>query len=123
MSGRTHVPVEDRFMEKVIPEPNSGCWLWTAGCNNKGYGDFDVGVREVSAHRFSYELFKGPIPKGMFVCHKCDVPSCVNPEHLFLGDQRANLQDASKKGRLKKIHPAMKALWATPEYEPSRSPL
>lgn len=85
-----------RFMAKVSPEPNSGCWLWTAYCEPRyGYGRFQ---REI-AHRVSYRLFVGAIPQGLLVCHRCDNPSCVNPDHLFLGTSSDNALDRNRKGR------------------------
>jgi hypothetical protein len=93
-------PMIVRFMDKVLPEPNSGCWLWTATVNDDGYGHFGVArSRPEKAHRVSYRLFKGEIPKGLFVCHKCDVPGCVNPDHLFLGTPKANARDRDQKKR------------------------
>lgn len=87
--------VFDRFDAKWTPEPFSGCWLWTAGIVGKGYGHFDSG----RAHRFSWERRYGAIPNGLMVCHKCDTPSCVNPEHLFLGTALDNVRDCIQKGR------------------------
>ena len=91
----------DRFFAKVFPEPNSGCWLWTATVDGCGYGLFGVGGSGNSrrAHRVAYELFKGPIPVGFRVCHKCDVPSCVNPDHLFCGTDADNISDRDNKNR------------------------
>lgn len=93
----------ERLMRYVSPEPMSGCWLWTGGLHgngkSSGYGSFGLGGKPVKAHRASFMLLKGPIPKGMSVCHKCDVRSCVNPDHLFLGTQRDNVLDMHKKGR------------------------
>lgn len=93
----------DRFHKKYITEPNSGCWLWIASLNNKGYGRimFKTG-KQLLAHRFSYILSYGEIPQGLNVCHKCDTPSCVNPDHLFLSDQAGNIRDMIKKGRMPK---------------------
>lgn len=84
------------FESRVIPEPNSGCWLWAGGHDQDGYGHMTGNVK---AHRRSYELHVGPIPMGVLVCHKCDTPCCVNPDHLFLGSGKDNGQDMSLKGR------------------------
>lgn len=91
-----------KFWDKVSPEPNSGCWLWTASGDQHGYGRFGVPkeYRTVLSHRFSYEKLVG-CAENLFVCHKCDNPFCVNPHHLFIGTQDDNMQDMSKKGRHK----------------------
>lgn len=90
---------------KSHPEPNSGCWLWTRAVNDRGYGWFHMpgsGAygRSWAAHRASYLAYRGPIPAGLFVCHRCDTPACVNPNHLWLGDHDANMADRNAKGRL-----------------------
>lgn len=82
-----------RFWSKV--NKTASCWLWTGAKGKWGHGSFQGS----SAHRFAYKQLVGPIPDGMFVCHRCDVGSCVNPEHLFLGTQRDNIHDAINKGR------------------------
>lgn len=87
------------FMDKVSPEPNSGCWLWTASLDSRGYGQLTLNGKLFRAHRVSYQMHKGPIPDGLHVCHACDVPSCCNPDHLFLGTNLENIQDRCKKGR------------------------
>lgn len=89
----------DRFMKYVSPEPNSGCWLWTGPERTNGYGSFSIGGKNFYAHRWSYQYHVGEIPQGLNVCHHCDTPACVNPKHLWIGTQKDNLQDASKKGR------------------------
>lgn len=85
-------------MAKVVIE--NGCWIWQGSKNDKGYGRIRSGKKTFRAHRVSYEAFHGPIPKGHGVLHKCDNPSCINPDHLFSGTQFDNMSDASTKGRL-----------------------
>jgi len=87
----------DRFWQKV--EKTDGCWNWTSAKHPKGYGLFSIKNRNQRAHRVSYELCKGPIPEGMQVLHECDNPSCVKPEHLFLGTNADNMADKVAKGR------------------------
>lgn len=79
---RVIVPDIDRFWEKVQPEPNTGCWLWLGSLNWGGYGSFRAGGRNTPAHRWSYEHFKAPMPKGLHTDHLCRVRCCVNPDHL-----------------------------------------
>lgn len=86
---------------RSVPVPESGCWLWI-GCAMKTgwpYGQCQVNKVRWQAHRLAYATFIGEIPDGMLVCHKCDVPLCVNPDHLFLGTQADNMQDMTRKGR------------------------
>lgn len=92
-------PIVDRFMLKV--KKTDSCWLWTANKNKIGYGYFwmKVANRQLLAHRVSYELFVGSIPCGLLVCHKCDNPSCVNPNHLFIGTHLDNMNDMFNKNR------------------------
>jgi hypothetical protein len=75
------------------------CWSWLRGCYSAGYGQFKAGGKGYAAHRLSYEISVGPIPEGMCVLHKCDNPPCVNPDHLFLGTQKENMQDCVNKKR------------------------
>lgn len=75
------------------------CWLFTGSKYSNGYGRFQYNGKRESTHRLSYRISKGKIPKGLFVCHTCDIRDCVNPDHLFLGTCKDNLQDMSKKGR------------------------
>jgi hypothetical protein len=94
-------PVAERFEEKIHIEPNCGCWLWTAGVCKKGYGTFELPrhTGSIGAHRLSWQLHRGPIPEGMHVLHRCDIPSCVNPAHLWLGTNADNVADRVKKRR------------------------
>lgn len=95
-------PLADRFWEKV--QKTKTCWLWT-GANLGGKWPYGMlgkpGDPTVlyKAHRLSWELHVGPIPDGLFVLHKCDVPLCVNPDHLFLGTAADNMADMVQKGR------------------------
>jgi hypothetical protein len=93
------VPISERFWPKVDKDADGGCWVWTASRNEQGYGCCGFNGRTYTAHRLSYELARGPIPPGMHVLHRCDNPPCVNPEHLFVGDQSDNMRDMYGKGR------------------------
>lgn len=91
---------ESRFWEKVAKNPDGGCWVWTASVNERGYGRFWIArLGVMKAHRFSWEMANGAIPRGLFVLHRCDVPACVRPDHLFLGTAKDNARDAIAKGR------------------------
>ena len=90
-----------RFEARYSPEALSGCWLWNGAYTGNGYPAFAPTKHGYDgAHRWSYRLHKGEIPEGLVVCHTCDNPACVNPEHLFLGTHKDNQQDCSRKGRL-----------------------
>lgn len=94
------MPAVDRFWRQT--KKGDGCWLWQASVDKDGYGVFRGvinGVQLSRAHRFSYALHKGAIAEGLEVCHSCDVPRCVNPDHLTLGTTKQNQQDKWRKGR------------------------
>lgn len=96
--------VQAAFEHFVAIDEKSGCWVWNGPRFEKrgGYGCFTMrpaGIRLKRAHRQAWELFRGPIPAGVNVLHSCDNPSCVNPEHLFLGGQAMNMADKVAKGR------------------------
>jgi len=100
MAGKL-VPIERRFWGKV--EKGDGCWLWNGSKDVRGYGRIGAGgggSAPLLAHRVAWELTRGPIPDRLVVCHRCDNPSCVNPDHLFLGSHKTNTQDAVQKGRM-----------------------
>lgn len=97
----TQLPLLERFWLKV--EKSDGCWLWTGARKANGYGsligDGGRSGKVLYAHRCSWELAYGPIPDGLFVCHRCDNPPCVRPSHLFLGTSSDNNRDTWSKGR------------------------
>lgn len=87
------------FSRKYKVNAKTGCHEWHAGLTKCGYGQFRVDGKVMKAHRVSWMLFCGEIPGGMFVCHRCDNPRCVNPDHLFVGSQSDNMADMKVKGR------------------------
>lgn len=90
----------ERFLRCVDKaEDKEGCWLWTGSTFDDGYGAFFIDGNNRRAHRVSYVLHVGEIPSGALVCHRCDVPRCVNPSHLFLGSNADNMADKVAKGR------------------------
>lgn len=109
--GQTVYSPKEKIERLSMPEPNCGCWLWLASVrlNPAGleYGRLVIGSRSnksrrsVAAHRLAFEVYNGPILPGMNVLHKCDVSTCVNPKHLFLGTQKDNMQDCLRKGRIR----------------------
>lgn len=94
LNGRTIFLLFKRLAKKDA----KGCMLWS-GANCKGYGMIGFRGRPYPAHRFVWSMVHGPIPKGMFVCHKCDTPACCNVDHLFIGTAQENLADMREKNR------------------------
>lgn len=111
------------FHNRLSMDSASGCWLWQGRLTQLGYGLCPLGQKgkRVLAHRLSYELFIERIPDGLYVCHKCDTPKCVNPKHLFLGTAKDNRADCLLKGRWKcgdrrhEHNGAAKLTWAAVE--------
>lgn len=92
----------DRLAEFSVADPSDpagGCRLWIGAKSRHGYGSLSWKMKRLVAHRAAYECAFGPIPSGMVVCHRCDVPACINPTHLFIGTQRDNIRDMISKGR------------------------
>jgi len=92
---------QKRFEDKIERITESGCWVWMAYVDKDGYGIFRFNGKMQRAHRVSYALHIKQPPEDLLVCHSCDNPSCVNPNHLFLGTDQDNVVDRDKKGRHK----------------------
>jgi len=101
--------LETRFWRFVNKKSESECWEWQGQILSSGYGRISLGAKSLGsegAHRVSWKLFnKADIPDGMFVMHKCDNPSCVNPHHLSIGTPKENTQDMIAKGRKRVVSP------------------
>lgn len=89
----------ERFWSFVQKGVGDACWLWTKSLSRYGYGQQWVGGKNWITHRLAWTLTNGEIPKGLCLCHRCDNPACVRPDHMFLGTQRDNLRDMRAKGR------------------------
>lgn len=106
------MPVAEPFSVKYEIAPATGCWVWKGAKDRWGYGVARAPGRVwMRAHRFSYEIHHGVVPDGKMVCHHCDNPPCVNPDHLYAGDQKSNMNDMVRRGRQ-----------ATPEMKGSKNP-
>ncbi len=107
---------------RTMPEPNTGCWLWLGTTVPGGYGRIRVDGVFVAAHRASYASAFGLFDPASKVCHRCDTPACVNPDHLFLGTQKDNVRDMMNKGRSRRPLPLKKtvATEALPSVAPSK---
>lgn len=93
-------PLPDRFWSLVLKTEGDECWLWQGSRTTTGYGRFSIQDKHYQAHRIAYELTFGMILcSDIFVCHRCDTPLCMRPDHLFLGTNQDNLRDMSRKGR------------------------
>jgi hypothetical protein len=93
-------PTLEKLVKNNYEVKENGCWEWTNSISSQtGYGKLVFKGLDMSAHRASYILFKGKIPKGKYICHSCDNKKCVNPDHLWVGTQKENMQDMIKKGR------------------------
>ena len=98
--ARPRIPIHEKIERSIVRIPESGCWIWMKKVNHRGYGMTCLGKgSNLSAHRASYESKYGAIPNGMMALHICDISSCVNPDHIFIGTQQDNLTDKVLKKR------------------------
>lgn len=105
--AKAKMPGDPRFWA-LVDRDGDGCWEWCGALDGHGYGRTWRDGGRFLAHRRAWECVNGPIPEGMFVCHKCDNPPCCNPDHLFVGTALDNMRDAIRKGRHQCLHQAGK---------------
>ena len=94
---------EKELLEYIMPEPNTGCWIWMGSVTQTGYGQIKIKGKQFLAHRLVYETFTKNIIGSLQACHHCDNPICVNPDHIFLGTFMDNMADKVKKNRHSKL--------------------
>ena len=103
------MPLAEFIESRIERIPFSGCWLWTGAVVKDGYGQVSIGGTFKRAHRVVFEMLGGAIPAGAYLLHRCDVPACVNPAHLYVGTQKRNVADCIERGRFRSgVHNAAK---------------
>lgn len=100
-SNKAHEYGPAKFLSFFDSADVDACWEWTGPRTGKNYGIFHMRKQRFSAHRYSYELFNGPIPNGLHILHQCDNPPCVNPTHLHIGTHQQNMREAKERNRFR----------------------